>query len=96
MEITNQGPGNLEYIVRIKGNELDPKVFSNDIFSIRVGYPEKDNWKVFNGIKAVNLMNSEELVISFWFYKDGIIGCDPGREYRVACSDTKVRIRSDY
>jgi hypothetical protein len=65
VEITNQRTGELEYIVRIRGNEFDPKVFSNDTFFIRVGYPEQDLWKVFNDIKAVNLKNNEELMISF-------------------------------
>lgn len=65
VEITNQRTGELEYIVRIKGNEFDPKVFSNDIFSIRVGYPEQDIWKVLENIKAVNKKDSKEMVISF-------------------------------
>ena len=65
VEITNQRTGELEYIVRIKGNEYDPKVFSEDTFSIRVGYPEQEIWKVSENIIAVNKRNSEELVIMF-------------------------------
>ena len=42
VQIINQSTGELEYIVRINGNEFIPKVFSKDKFSIRIGYPEKN------------------------------------------------------
>ena len=47
VEIINQTTGELEYILRIKGNEFIPKVFSNDKFIVRISYPEKDLVKEF-------------------------------------------------
>lgn len=51
VEVINLKTGETEYIVRIKGNEFSPKVFSNDTFTIRVGYPEKDKWKIIENVK---------------------------------------------
>jgi len=42
VEITDQSTGELEYIIRINGNEFIPKVFSNNKYNVRIGYPEKD------------------------------------------------------
>jgi alkaline phosphatase D len=52
LEVINQRIRETEYIVRIKGNEFAPKVFSEDDFTIRIGYPETDEWKVYENIKA--------------------------------------------
>ena len=65
VEIFNQKTGDLEYSVRIKGNEFDPKVFSNDAFSIRIGYPEKDLWKTVDNLKALKKIKQEALTLEF-------------------------------
>ena len=65
VEIINQTNGELEYSVRIKGNDFSPKVFSNDLFTIRAGYPEKDSWKVIENVKTLNSKDKDELIITF-------------------------------
>ncbi len=65
IEITNQTTGSLEYTVRIKGNEYDPKVFSNDLYNIKIGYPEKDLWKSVENLKPQNKIKQGELIFEF-------------------------------
>ena len=63
VEIINQDTGETEYIVRAKGTEFAPKVFSTDTFTIRVGYPEKGEWKLFRDIRPLQSMNEEEMIV---------------------------------
>lgn len=63
VEIINQRSGETEYILRIRGNEFIPKVFSNDIYKIRIGYPEKALYKEFSDIEPVMKKGSSEIVI---------------------------------
>jgi len=66
VEIINQVTGDLEYILRVNGNEFIPKVFiSNDKYKIRVGYPEKDLYKEFADIDPVINRGESELIIDF-------------------------------
>jgi hypothetical protein len=65
VEIINQTTGELEYILRIKGNEFIPKVFSNDKFIVRVGYPEKKLVKEFSDIIPGTAAGGSELTIDF-------------------------------
>jgi len=53
IEVSNELTGNLEYILRIKGNSFKPKVFSLDPHIIRIGDPDQDVWKTFEGLKPV-------------------------------------------
>ena len=64
VEVINQETGELEYSVRIKGKEFAPKVFSNDIFTIRLGYPERNTWKVIEDVIPLININQEELAIT--------------------------------
>jgi hypothetical protein len=65
VEVVNQSTGELEYIVRIKGNEFIPKVFSNDKFIVKVGYPEKNLIKEYTDIIPHTADGGSELVIDF-------------------------------
>jgi hypothetical protein len=65
VEVINSKTGELEYSVRIKGNKYDPKVFSNDIFNIRVGYPEKNVWKLIDNLKPFGSKGQKEVQINF-------------------------------
>ncbi|HBE39906.1 MAG TPA: hypothetical protein DDW27_01630, partial [Bacteroidales bacterium] len=51
IQITNQSTGELEYIVRINGNEFIPKVFKRNKFSIKIGYPEKNLFREAKNIE---------------------------------------------
>jgi hypothetical protein len=63
VEVINQTRDELEYIVRIKGNEFSPKVFSNDTFTIRIGYPEKNLYKTLENIKSLAKQNETSITI---------------------------------
>lgn len=65
VEIINQTRGELEYIVRIKGNEFIPKVFSNDKFTVKVMYPEKKLIKEFYDIIPNKASGGTEIIIDF-------------------------------
>ena len=65
VEIINQTTGELVYIVRIKGNEFIPKVFSNDKFIVKVGYPEKNLVKELKDITPYPAAGRSELIIDF-------------------------------
>lgn len=43
--VTNETTGDLEYAVRMQGNEWSPKVFSTDQYTVKVGDPDTDLWK---------------------------------------------------
>ena len=60
IEIINESTGNLEYILRIKGNSFKPKVFSLDPHSIRIGDPENDQWKTIEVKTPISLAGSTE------------------------------------
>ncbi len=53
IEITNEVTGDIEYILRIKGNSFKPMVFSMDPHTIRIGDPENDMWKTIQGLQPV-------------------------------------------
>jgi alkaline phosphatase D len=65
VEIINEVTGELEYSVRIKGLEFEPWVFSNDLFTIRVGYPEAGEWQESVNVKPIKDNNTEELNFIF-------------------------------
>jgi alkaline phosphatase D len=65
VEVINQETDEFEYSVRIRGNKYIPKVFSEGLYTIRLGYPERDSWKVIDNIKTLSSQNQEELLITF-------------------------------
>jgi alkaline phosphatase D len=65
VEVYNQVSGETEYIVRIKGDSFSPKVFSEDVFTINVGYPETNEWKTLENLKPSKTEGSDELNIEF-------------------------------
>ena len=65
VEIINQTTGELEYIVRIKGNKFMPKVFSSDKFIVKVGYPEQNLAKEYIDIIPHTAIGGSELIIDF-------------------------------
>lgn len=65
VEVINQTTGELEYIIRVNGNEFVPKVFSNDKFIIKVSYPEKGIIKELSDISPSATAGESELRIDF-------------------------------
>ena len=68
IEVSNEATGQLEYILRIRGNQFSPKVFSMDPHTIRIGDTETESWKTLQGIKPVPEEEggqSEKLTVEF-------------------------------
>ncbi len=65
VEIINEVTGELEYSVRIKGKEFEPWVFSEDLFTVRVGYPETGEWQETENVETLEGENREELIFIF-------------------------------
>ena len=63
VRIVNERTGELEYIVRIKGQSFSPKVFSNDLFTIEIGYPELDQWIKFEKIETSSQSGKVEMIV---------------------------------
>jgi len=55
--------GELVYMVRIKGNDFTPGVFSTGKHTIRIGYPEQDKWTEKSGIVPLETMGEEEIIV---------------------------------
>jgi hypothetical protein len=52
-------------MVRIKGNQFQPKVFGDGIYKIRLGYPEPNNWKEIVDIDSNSESETEFIEINF-------------------------------
>jgi hypothetical protein len=66
IEVLNEATGEYEYRVRMKGNNFSPKVFSQEKYTIRVGYPEQGNWKQLDHLTGSAVkVNGEEIRILF-------------------------------
>ena len=65
IQITNQSTGELEYTVRINGNEFIPKVFSKDKYKIFIGYPEIDSYKEITDIEPEMTRGASQLEFVF-------------------------------
>ena len=68
IEVTNENTGQLEYIIRIKGNSFKPKVFSLDPYKVRIGDPDKDNWQTFGSLKPKSedaAAEADKMIVAF-------------------------------
>jgi hypothetical protein len=55
VQVVEEKTGEIVYTVRIKGNEFKPKVFTEGLYTIKVGELETDSKKVIAGVKAAKL-----------------------------------------
>jgi hypothetical protein len=53
------------YSVRIKGFEYIPRLKMPGLYTVKIGLPENDIWKTFNGIEAVESENKNNLNVEF-------------------------------
>lgn len=56
---------NLVSIVRIKGNNFQPKVYKQGKYQLRIGYPEKNIWKTLQGIDSFAKLDNQKLEVLF-------------------------------
>ena len=61
--LTNETTGELEYAVRLKGNQLKPKVFSDDRFTVKVGDPDLDRWKTLSNLTPQPAGTGDTLIV---------------------------------
>lgn len=64
IDVINEKTGEREYIVRISGNEFTPKVFSNDLYKIKLSYPEKGIGKEINNIQPNSKQGQTEISVN--------------------------------
>ncbi len=55
----------LVYAIRIRGNTFRPKVFAWGNYRIETGDPDRDKWKVFEGINATSFRDRKALEVDF-------------------------------
>jgi len=60
LELVDEQTGEWVYSLRVTSDDFQPKVYSKGPFTIRVGYPEQDQWTTMEGI---NPSQSETLVV---------------------------------
>ncbi len=60
IEVSNEVTGDIEYVLRIKGNSFKPMVFSMDPHSVRIGDPENDMWKTIQEVNPIPMAGSDE------------------------------------
>jgi hypothetical protein len=63
VQVINDATDEIEYTLRIKGNEFDPKVFAKGQYTIKVGEPGTARLKVLTRIKAAKKQGSKVLKI---------------------------------
>lgn len=59
--VTNENTGDLEYALRINGGIWAPFVFTNEKFTVKVGEPDVNKWKVFNHLE---LSGSDQTMVA--------------------------------
>ncbi len=59
----SNGNGEILYTVRIIGNTFQPKVYNKGVFTVSVGDPDTEKWKVFNNVSSRFGNNTEILSV---------------------------------
>jgi len=65
VEIINENTGELVMSVRINGTDFSPKVFSREMYTIRVGNPDQDVWQTQSGVKTIDSAGTEQMRFDF-------------------------------
>jgi alkaline phosphatase D len=50
VQVINEANNEIEYTLRIQGRKYTPPVFARGSYTVRVGEPDRDVWKVFKGL----------------------------------------------
>lgn len=64
VQVTNEKNNEIEYSIRIKGNNWIPKVFEKGSYTVKVGDPDFNKWKTIEHIQSV-VKPKKPLEISF-------------------------------
>lgn len=63
--LSNELTGEIEYAMRLTGNEFEPFVFEGGTYSIKVGDPDQDEWQVLEHLQTLDDASSERLEVTF-------------------------------
>jgi hypothetical protein len=63
--ITNERDGKLEYAIRLMENQFTPKVFTTGSFTVKMGDPDKNRWKIIEHLNPVEDPDNKSMEISF-------------------------------
>lgn len=63
VKVINEADNELVYALRAKENRFSPKVFVEGTYTIEVGEPGTEQWKVLRGVETVNEKNTEEILV---------------------------------
>lgn len=64
VQVINEKDGALEYALRIKGNSWIPKVFEKGNYTVKIGDPDLNKWKIIEHIQSVN-KQKKPLIVEF-------------------------------
>ncbi len=65
VQVEDEVTGEIVYTLRIDGNGFRPPVFSGGPFTVRVGYPDRADWRVILGVRPVSDGVADLLGVSF-------------------------------
>jgi len=65
IQVIDEDKDEIVYTLRIKGSTFSPKVFKSGAYTIKVGDPDLNNIKVFNGIEALPQKGQRTLKVKF-------------------------------
>ncbi len=65
IQVEDEVTGEIVYTLRIAGNGLRPPVFSDGPFTVRVGYPDRGDWRVIPGVQPASDESADLLGVSF-------------------------------
>ena len=63
--ITNETTNELEYALRMPDFRWAPPVFSDGVFSVKIGHPERDQWRVFSGLRSCEEGEGKTIKVDF-------------------------------
>jgi hypothetical protein len=64
IKVISEKDNELVYAVRAKENRFSPRVFDEGTYTIELGEPGTEQWKVLHGIKTTKNRNDKEIVIA--------------------------------
>ena len=65
VQVIDESNNEIVYTLRIKGTSFKPKVFKNGLYTVKVGEPNTEKFKIFNHIKSVSESEKKNIRIEF-------------------------------
>ena len=65
VQVIEESTGEIVYTIRIIDNSYRPKVYKDDLYTVKIGDPDENNWQTFTGLATIT--NSEQQVLNVKF-----------------------------